>query len=217
VITTPDLIESLVASAAPVRRLRPPVARAVGWLLFAAVMLALVAVGHGVRPDLDLRLQQPVFVIGVAASLATGILAAIASFIASVPDRSRRWLLLPVPALLVWLFTVGYSCLTAWVSIGPDGISLGETARCFATLVLVGAPLSLVLLVMLRFAALLAPTLVAIVGSLAVAALTSAALSLFHPLDATAMILMWNVGTAVLLVALGGLYGRKLFSWVAPR
>ena len=54
-ITTPDLIESLVANAAPVRRLRPPVARAVGWLLFAALMLALLAISHEVRPDLALR------------------------------------------------------------------------------------------------------------------------------------------------------------------
>jgi hypothetical protein len=217
VITTPDLIESLVASAAPVRRLRPPLARAAGWLLFAALILALLAVGHGVRPDLELRLQQPVFVIGITASLATAILAAVASFIVSVPDRSRRWLLLPVPALLFWLATVGYGCLTAWVSIGPAGISLGETARCFATLVLVGAPLSLAMLVMLRYAALLAPTPVAISGSLAVAAMTSTALLLFHELDATAMVLIWNVGVAALLVALGGTFGRRMFSWVAPR
>jgi hypothetical protein len=216
VITTPDLIESLVASAAPVQRLRPPLARAAGWLLFAALILALLAVSRSVRLDLELRLQQPVFVIGIAASLATGILAAVASFIVSVPDRSRRWLLLPVPTLLAWLATVGYGCLTNWVSIGPAGISLGETARCFATLVLVGAPLSLAMFVMLRHTALLSPTPVAITGSLAVAAMTSTALSLFHPLDATALILIWNLGTAALLVAFGGLYGRRMFSWVAP-
>jgi hypothetical protein len=216
VITTPDLIDSLVAGAKPVRRLRHPLVRAALWLLFAALVFALVAVARGVRPDIALRLEQPVFVIGIAASLLTGVIAAVVSFIVCIPGHSRRWLLLPVPALLVWLSTVGYGCLTAWVSIGPDGISLGETARCFATLVLVGAPLSLALLVMLRFAALLAATPVAIIGSLAVAAMTSTALSLFHPLDATLMILMWNLGTAALLAALGGLFGRKMFSWVAP-
>jgi len=31
------------------------------------------------------------------------------------------------------------------------------------------------------------------------------------------MVLIWNLGTAALLVALGGLYGRRMFSWVAPR
>jgi len=216
VITTPDLIESLVASAEPVPRLRAPVARAAGWLLFAALMLALLAVARGVRPDLELRLQQPVFVIGVAAALATGVLAAIASFIVSLPGRSRGWLFLPLPTLAVWVATIGYGCLTVWVSIGPGGVSVGETARCFATLVLVGAPLSLALLIMLRHAALLAPTPVAITGSLAVAAITATALSLFHDLDASIMIILWNLGTAALLVALGGVFGRRMFSWVAP-
>src|SRR5256885_12713860 len=50
------------------------------------------------RSDLALRLRQPEFVIGIAASLATGVLAAIASFLLSIPDRSRAWLLLPLPA-----------------------------------------------------------------------------------------------------------------------
>jgi hypothetical protein len=217
VITTPDLIESLVANAGPVRRLRPPVARAAGWLLFAALMLALLAVSHDVRPDLALRLRQPEFVIGVAASLATGVLAAIASFIASIPDRSRRWLLLPVPALFVWVSTLGYGCLTDWVSLQPGSLPLGDEAGCLALLVLTGVPLSLAMLIMLRHAALFAPTPVAISGGLAVAAVTATALSIFHDHDASAIILIWNFGTAVLLVALGGAFGSRMFSWVAQR
>ena len=216
-ITTPDLIESLVANAAPVRRLRPPVARAVGWLLFAALMLALLAVSHDVRPDLALRLRQPEFVIGVAASLATGALAAIASFLLSIPDRSRAWLLLPLPGLFVWVSTLGYGCLINWVSLQPGSVPFVEEAGCFALLVLTGVPLSLAMLIMLRHAALLAPTRVAISGGLAVAAVTATALSIFHDHDASAIILIWNFGTAVLLVALGGAFGSRMFSWVAQR
>ena len=216
-MSTADLIDSLVADAIPVRRLRPPVVRAFCWLLFAALMLALVAVGHGVRPDLMLKLRQPVFSIGVAAALMTGVLGATASFIASIPGRSRRWLLLPAPALSVWISTIGYGCLTDWVSIGPGGISLGETARCFATLAVTGIPLSLAMLIMLRYVARLSPVPVAMTGSLAVAAMTAVALSLFHPLDATVMILMWNFGVAALLLVLSSLYGRRLFEWVTPQ
>ncbi|MGF6756335.1 NrsF family protein [Paraburkholderia sp. GAS42] len=215
--STSDLIDSLVADAKPVRRLRPPVTRALCWLSFAALVLTLVALVHGVRPDLMLKLRQPTFVVGVAAALITGVLASIASFIASVPGRSRRWLWLPAPAVAVWMSTIGYGCLTNWVSIGPDGMSLGETARCFATLAITGIPLSLVMLIMLRYVARLAPTPVVMTGSLAVAAMTSVALLLFHPLDATAMIVMWNIGVAALLVALSGLYGRRLFGWIAPQ
>jgi hypothetical protein len=54
-------------------------------------------------------------------------------------------------------------------------------------------------------------------GGLAVAAITATALSLFHTVDATVMILMWNLGTAVLFAALAGVFGRRIFRWVAPR
>jgi hypothetical protein len=217
VIKTPDLIASLAANATPVRRLRPPVMRAACWLLLAAVVLTLLAINQGIRPDLVERLREPTFATGLAASLLTGVLAAIATFLVSLPDRSRLWLLLPMPALVLWLSNIGYQCLIQWIDIGPDGVSLGEAARCFATLVLTSVPLSLAMLVMLRYAAPLRPTAVTLMGSLAVAAITATALSLFHTIDATVMILMWNVGTAILFVALAGVFGRKMFRWVAPR
>ena len=213
--STSDVIDSLVADAKPVRRLQPPAVRALCWLMFAALMLVLVAIGHGVRPNLMLKLHQPVFAASVVAALTTGVLAAIASFIASVPGRSRRWLLLPAPALALWISTIGYGCLTGWVSIGPEGLSLGETARCFATLAVTGIPMSLAMLIMLRYVARLSPAPVAMTGSLAVAAMTAVALSLFHPLDATALILFWNFGVTALFLAFSGLYGKRLFKWLA--
>lgn len=47
-------------------------------------------------------------------------------------------------------------------------------------------------------------------GGLAVAAIASTALSLFQTLDATIMILVWNLGGAALLVALEGAAGGRL-------
>ena len=213
---TSDLIATLAGNLKPVRRLRPPVVRAAGWLILAALVLALLTISQGIRPDLDQRLHDPAFAVSIAASLLTAVLAAIAAFQLSLPDRSRRWLLLPLPALVVWLSTVGYQCMTQWISIGPQGLALGEAARCFATLVLSGLPLSLALLVMLRYAAPLRPSAVALTAGLAVAGITATALSLFHVLDATALILMWNLGTALLFVGLAGLFGRRVFQWVAP-
>jgi len=217
VIATPDLIEALAADAGPVRRLRHPLWRAACWLLLAAIIVLLIAVEVGVRADIDDRLRQTMFVVGLAAAALTGILAAIAAFMVSLPDRSRGWLLLPAPALIVWLSTIGYQCLTAWVKIGPAGIAPGETARCFATLFLTSFPLSLTLLLMLRYAAPVRPTETVMAGALAVAAITATAISLFHDIDATIMILMWNIGIAALLVGLGGTYARRLFAWLAPR
>jgi len=216
-MTTPDLINALAANLTPVRRLRPPLVRAICWLLLAALILVLLAVSQGIRADLAHRLQDPTFVISMGAALLTGVLAAVAAFMVSLPDRSHLWLFLPAPILIVWLSTIGEQCLTNWVSFGPDGVRLGETTRCFATLVLTSLPLSLAMLLMLRHAAALRPTVVALTGGLAVAAITATALSLFHDLDATAMLLMWNLGTAILFVGVGGAFGGKIFSWVGPR
>lgn len=216
-IATPDLIETLAANMKPVRRLRPPVMRAACWLLLAALVVALLAVSQGMRPDLPQRLHDLTFAGGVAGAALTGVLAAVAAFLVSLPDRSRLWLLLPMPAMALWLSNIGYQCLTQWISVGPNGVSLGEATRCLATLVLTSLPLSLAMLVMLRYAAPLRPTAVTLMGSLSVAAITATALSLFHAGDATVMVIMFNIGTGALFVGLGGLFGRRMFAWIAPR
>jgi hypothetical protein len=217
VTTTPEFIEKLVASATPVRRLKPPLARAAMWLMFAALVLTLIGIAHGLRSDFLECVQQPRFVAAMIGALTTGILAAMASFRLSLPDSLRLWLVLPLPALALWVSAIGYGCLTDWVTIGPDGVRLGEAVRCFATLLLTSVPLSIAMLVMLRYAALLQSTEVSLMGGLAVAAITSFALSLFHNLDATMMILVWNLGSAVILATLGAVFGKSMFAWAAAR
>jgi hypothetical protein len=217
VVTTAHLIETLSAQATPVRRLRPPLVRTGVWLLAAALVLGLLALLYGVRPDLAERLRQPSFALALAGALLTGVLAAVAAFHVSLPDGSRAWLLLPLPPLALWVSTIGYGCLADWVDIGPAGIEPGATLACFVTLVIASVPSSVVLLVMLRHAAQLRPTMVATMGGLASAGIAATALSLFHELDATVMILVWNLGAAALIVAFGGIFGRRLFSSICPR
>ena len=73
------------------------------------------------------------------------------------------------------------------------------------------------MLVMLRHAVLLRPTTVSVTGGLAVAAMTAFVLSLVHDLDATVMILIWDLGSAALIAGLAGIFGRSSFRWVASR
>jgi hypothetical protein len=201
-----------VADARPVRRLRPPALRAALWLLLTVLIFGLLALGHGLRPDLALRLGQPSFIVGTLAALLTGVLAAVAAFMLNLPDRSRGWALLPVPALIVWVGSIGYGCLTQWVSLGPQGIELGETARCFATVLTTSVPLSLAMFVMLRHGSMLNAAAATLTGSVAVAGVVASAMSTFHNLDASVMILVWNMGTAAVIVTLGGWLGHRLES-----
>jgi len=214
---TRELIDALVECATPVRRLRPPLVRAMLWLAFAGLVVALIAVGHGLRADLTLRLHEPAFAITTAAALATGILSAIAAFMVSLPDRSRRWLMLPMPTLAVWISTIGYGCFADWVSIGPEGVRFGEELRCLSILVLTSVPLVIALAVMLRYAAMLRAGAVATTGGLAIAAITASALPLFHNHDATMMILVWNLGTALLITGITSVLGRRIFGLLATR
>lgn len=214
-ITTPELINALAANAAPVRRVQP-LARAWLWAVIAALVLVLLGISQGVRPDLLDRLQQPSFGIGIAASFLTAILAAVAASHLSLPDRSRLWSLLPLPALALWLSAIGYGCVVSWVGLAPGDVKLAEVARCFATLLLTSVPLSVALLFLLRHGALVRPKAVASYGSLAVAGITATALMLFHDLDATVMVLIWNLGSAALIVGLAGVFGRRMFRMVRP-
>jgi hypothetical protein len=214
---TSDLIDSLVDSATPVRRLAPPLLRTCIWLALAAFILALLYVAHGVRPDLPMRLRQPIFVFSMVGALATAVLAAFASFKLNLPESPRWWVLLPLPGFAMWVSTIGYGCLTDWISMNPNGIQLGEAARCFATLVMTSVPLSIAMAIMLRFAAPLRPTIVSAAAGLAIAAMTSFALSLLHNLDASIMILIWNLGIAALIAGMASALGRPLLAWVAAR
>jgi hypothetical protein len=61
-IATPDLISSLAANAGPVKRIRPPLLRAGMWLVFTVGIPLLLAIIHGIRPDLANRAREPLFV-----------------------------------------------------------------------------------------------------------------------------------------------------------
>jgi hypothetical protein len=216
-VTTPELIDILCASATPVRRLRAPLVRAGLWLLLAGVVLLALAAVHGARPDLALRLRDPSFAAALAGSLLTGILAAIAAFYLSLPDRSRLWLLLPAPPLALWVATIGYGCLTDWVALAPDGVHLGSTLECFATLGIASLPPALALFAMLRHTARLHPTTAGLMGGLATAGVAATAMSLIPELAATVMVLVWNLGAAALIVTLGGAFGRRILGWTSPQ
>jgi hypothetical protein len=81
------------------------------------------------------------------------------------------------------------------------------------TLVLASVPLAVALAAMLRYAALLRPGPVTLVGSLPVAAITASARSVIRDLAATVTILVWNLGVAALIAALGSMFGAGMFRW----
>lgn len=198
---TPSLIGRLVADAKPVKRLRAPALRAGLWL-FSAVGIGGVAIFLFANlPLFGERITEPALAVEWIATLVTGAAAVFAAFQLSLPDRSPAWALLPLPTLAVWIASSGYSCYRHWITVGPTGWQLGQSADCLIFILAVSPPLALSLLIVLRRAQPLEPVRVAAVGALGVAALAAGALQFFHPFDVTFIDLGVHLGTITLIVA----------------
>jgi hypothetical protein len=180
------LITTLGADLTPVRRLSNPVLRALVWL---AVVTA-IAVGLAALSDVSAmgrRLSaSPDLWVAAIGSAATAMLAAVAAFELSLPDRKSIWALLPLPAAFLWIAASGIGCLRSWFVADASSASLAETERCVIFILGFSIPLSAVLMVMLRRGYSLRPNLTSIVGGLACAAAAATLLNFFHPYDATA-------------------------------
>jgi len=205
---TEDLITRLADDLRPVRRLPHPVFRAAMWIAFAAVVVGAAIAWFGPRDDLMERMGRPHEAAQLLMAVATGVLAAVAAFELSLPDRSWRWALLPLPAAAGWVASLGLGCLADVTRVGPQALVLGTSWGCLRFIVLLGVPLALSLVWMLRHAGPVRPVPVAVLGGLAGSALCGAGLSVFHHLDAAAMVLAWHGGSTLLVVLVFLLLGR---------
>jgi len=207
---TAALIEALGRDAKPVRRLWAPMLRSALWLGFALGVIALLVLHHGMRHDLGWRFGQRDFVLEWLGALATGIGATLAAFHLSLPGRSWRWALAPLPGLALWLFSMGYGCWSDWIRLGPDGLKLGTSFDCFSFIVTTTVPLSAALLFLLRYAAPTRPVATTVLATLSVSALAAAGQSMVHGLDTTIMILAWHLGSTGLLLLAARIAGPRL-------
>jgi hypothetical protein len=211
------VIDRLVADCRPVRRLRPPLLRALFWLGLCAALVLAVALLRGPRPDLAQQFARGDVLLAFAAALLTGIAAAVATFYASVPGSPGTWALLPAPAAGLWLASLGWGCINDWLRLGPRGLELGHSFHCLESILLLSLPLGLVLAVMVRHAGLGRPRATALLGALSVSALASAGVTLFHELDTALMVLVWHMGTVGALTLVSWLGGERLFTWIGVR
>jgi hypothetical protein len=212
-VDTDELIQDIAASATPVRPLPPPWLRTAAWLALSIPYLALVMLIVSPNYDLSGKLTDVRFLIEQTAALTTAVAAAAAAFAMTVPGYGRKWLLLPVLPFAVWLASLGLGCLEDWRQFGSEGLSLRTDWDCFPYMVLVGAIPALAIALMLRRGAPLNPHAAAALGGLAAAGLGDFGLRLFHAQDVSIMVLVWHVGTVVVLAALAGWAGSALLNW----
>jgi hypothetical protein len=210
---TRTLIDRLAADPTQVRRLPAPWARTLVWLALSAPCLALVVAVKAPRGDLVVKLAEGGFALDLAAALVTGIAAAAAAFLSTIPGIDRRLLLLPLLPLLLWLGNIGYGCIDEWIRFGSDSMPLEQSWACFRRTLLATAAPAIIIAIMLRRGAPVMPVATMALGALGAAGLGHVAVRLFHSQDSSITILVWQLGTVFLLIALASLAGRSLLNW----
>jgi len=210
------LIGALAADLQPVRPLLSPPLRALLWLMLVVLIAAGLALFANLPAVAHRIIAVPDMWLAVLGSIATAATAALAAFELSLPDRSRAWALLPLPAAILWVGASGLGCLRAYVLPGTHVADLGDTRDCLIFIISLSVPLSAVLIFMLRRACSLTPALTATMAGLASAAAAATLLNFFHPYDAAATdLLVHLVAVGIVVVAVRAFGPRALKNSVA--
>ncbi|HTY50501.1 MAG TPA: NrsF family protein [Steroidobacteraceae bacterium] len=203
---TDSLITDLAAGLEPVQRLRPPAVRALGWLTVVGVLSLAAILRYSDLHVFWQRVAVPRVAVECIATALTGIAAVFAAFELSIPGRSARWSLLPVPPFLLWLAASGLGCLA-----NGFGHGVGESLHCFVFIAGASVPLAASLTWMLRRAGpIMAPLAVAGVGALGAAAIAAFVLQFFHPFDVTVIDLALHLAAVAVVMAVLTSFRRPL-------
>lgn len=212
---TEDLISQLSLGLTPVRRLPSPLAMLGLWCLFCVGIIGAALLISGLRADFAAWLMDGFDLYHLMSAALVALTAGYAAFQLALPDRDQRWALLPVPAVVGWLVTMGWGCLEDLARLGPEALNITISFPCLGFIIGLGLPMTFAIVYLTRHAALLRPVPVAALGGLSAAAFASLGLTLVHELNAAVMVLVWH-GLAVLVVTcVGALTGPMLMQRAA--
>ncbi len=209
---TEDLIQQLAGQPGPVHRLAAPWRRAFLRLVVSGAYAALFVFFS--RLDFaSWSMTNERYVIELAATAATAVTAAIVAFCSVIPGYDRKWLWLPVVPLAVWLATLSEGCMHDWLQSGRSALTLREDWDCLESAAVIGVIPAIAIVFMLRRGAPLVPNASLALAAVAVAALSNFVMRLHHYSDASIIILVWHLGSVLLVALIASAFGSRLLKW----
>ena len=208
---TDMIIDQLAADLRSVRPLRAPALRALLALAAIGVPATVAIVVLGDVPAMLNRHagRETLLALEMSAMLATGVLAIVAAFFVSIPGRSKKWIVAPLPFFALWLLLSGLGCYGDFVRQGGTGWELGESLHCLAFILATGAALAPLLIWRLARAKPIEPLPVALLGGLGAAAVSALILQFFHPFAVTFIDLAVHLAAILIVVGAAGLANRR--------
>ena len=208
---TEALVEALAEQARPVAPLAPPLRRAMLTLLPLGAAGAVLVLAAGDVRGMMARYagREALMAVEMIAMAATALIAVIGAFALSVPGGLRRWLVAPLPPLILWIGASGAGCYADFPRLGMGRLSPGHSPDCLLFILAASLPIGGVMLWRLSRAKPIEPLPVALLGGLGVAALAALLLQFFHPFGLTAIDLGVHFTAVALIVALAALSRRR--------
>lgn len=204
--------ERLVSDLTPVRRIGPPWRQALAWFGLAALVTAII-IAFGDLPVILHRLMVvPDRWTAELGAFATAILAAVAAFQLSRPDRSPLWVLLPAPALSLWVGASFVGSARLWPPPGFGHDEMMDAMLYPAWVIGFSVPMSLATFWLLRRGYTFFPKLTGAMAGLAVSSVAAAWMALVHPGEAPLFNLVIHAGAVLLVVLANRALGRLWLS-----
>jgi hypothetical protein len=135
-MSTEQLIDRLVREARPVKRSSRPLVLFAWWSVISLLYLAAGVLFIGTRDGLENLWREPGFIVHTFVVFSVAVLAAIAAFSVSIPDRPRRFVVSSSAiALTAWLAWIVSALVTA------DEAHEGYGWNCLRNLFVLAVPL----------------------------------------------------------------------------
>jgi len=210
---TDDFIEQLAREVEAVTPLQRPWLRAATWLLGAFLYMGVLTLMMTSSGDVTTNGAGWWFLFPQVAAIAVSAGAAAAAFASVVPGASRRVLLWPAAAVVMWLGSLFVGSVQEWQAIGTLGLAPQREWRCVAMITLGGALPALGMALMLRHGAPLTPRITTGLAVLAATGLANVSACVSHPHTSSAVVLIWHGATVLALVVMSSWAGRSVLSW----
>jgi hypothetical protein len=207
-MNTEDLIGRLVRDTQPVKRSSRPGVLFAKWSAIGLFYLAVGVLMIGTRDDLAEMRHESGFVVHTLIVLCVTVLAAIAAFKVSIPDRQQRLLVRSSAiALAAWLAWMVSALLTA------SEPHVGYGWKCLRNIVVLAVPLGVLTYYMISKAAPLRTGTAGWLAALSAAAAADLATRFICRNDHALHALIWHFIPVLVLGAIGVVLGRVVFRW----
>ena len=206
------LIANLSHEAAPQRAPQRLARSFLSWLVIAFVYGGLlVAIMWKPRPDLMIKLGQPLFLFEIIALILLSVSCGFSATLLSFPDLYQKKQLAYAPLFVIPLF-VG-SIVLEFLADDPPAPKPAHTFECCTAITIAALPLAFWMLARIRRMAPTQPTLTGATALLASFGISALALRLSEQTDSIRHIILWHYLPMIGMGVLGLGLGRKFLKW----